>query len=93
MYIIEITYTAPLPDIDAALDAHREWLDAQYAAGRFLASGRQEPRRGGIILAADGPRAEIEALAGTDPFAQRGLARHRIVEFRPSRVREGIRLE
>ena len=29
---------------------------------------------------------EIEAAVGNDPFALRGLAKHAIVEFRPSRV-------
>ncbi len=86
MYIIDISYTAPLEDIDAALDDHKRWLDLQYSAGRFLASGRQEPRTGGIIIAADQSRDEIEALVSADPFARKGLARHRIIEFHPSRM-------
>jgi uncharacterized protein YciI len=86
MYIIDISYTAPLNHIDAALSDHQEWLDTQYAAGRFLASGRQEPRTGGIIIAVDQSREEIKAFVATDPFAQRGLARHRLIEFHPSRM-------
>lgn len=86
MYIIDIRYTVSLDDIDATLGDHQKWLDTQYSAGRFLASGRQEPRTGGIIIAVDQPRDEIEAVAATDPFAQRGLARHRIIEFHPSRM-------
>lgn len=39
MHVIEIDYTAPLTEIDAALDAHKNWLDCQYAAGLFLVSG------------------------------------------------------
>lgn len=86
MYIIEISYTAPLDEIDAALDAHRTWLDTQYAAQHFLASGRQEPRVGGIIITADLPRRDLEELVKTDPFALRHLADHRVIEFRPSRM-------
>ena len=44
MYVILIDYTSELEDIDSALDAHKIWLNENYAAGRFLASGRREPR-------------------------------------------------
>ncbi len=84
MFIIDINYTAPLTAIDEALEDHKTWLDAQYEAGLFLASGRKEPRTGGIIIAADQPRSQIEAIASTDPFAKRGLAQHIITEFNPS---------
>lgn len=86
MYVILIEYDAPLVRVDEALPAHAAWLERQYDAGRFLASGRQEPRVGGVILAAEGPRAELEAIIAGDPFAELGLARHTIVEFHPSRV-------
>jgi len=86
MHVIEIDYTAPLTEIDAALDAHKNWLDCQYAAGLFLVSGGKDPRAEGIIIAADMPRDMIIAAVSTDPFAVRGLARRRIIRFLPSRV-------
>jgi len=84
MFIIELAYTAPLADIDARMKAHMRFVNAQYAAGRFLVSGRKVPRDGGVILATAGSRAEIEALASQDPFVAEGLATARIVEFRAS---------
>lgn len=86
MFVITLKYTAPLEAIDTALDAHAEWLDAQYTAGVFLASGRQQPRVGGVILAAAAPRDEIERLVALDPFHTLGLAEHEIVEFLPTRT-------
>ena len=86
MFIIQIDYLADLNEIDAALDAHRAWLDVHYAAGLFLASGRCEPRTGGIIIATDRPLDEIQAAVAGDPFAVRGLARHLITEFHASRI-------
>lgn len=85
MYVILIDYTSGLDEIDSALDAHKAWLDENYSAGRFLASGRRKPRTGAVILAADGPRDEIEDAVAHDPFAVQGLAEHTIVEFHPSR--------
>jgi uncharacterized protein YciI len=84
MFILELTYTADLAQIDAAMKAHMRWLNAQYAAGHFLVSGRKIPRDGGIILATGTDRAAIEAIAAEDPFVTQGLATVRVVEFRAS---------
>jgi uncharacterized protein YciI len=50
----------------------------------FLASGRQVPRRGGLILAVAPSRADLETVMQHDPFVREGLARFEIVEFRTS---------
>jgi uncharacterized protein YciI len=84
MFLLELTYTADLSKIDAAMKAHMRWLNAQYAAGHFLVSGRKIPRDGGVILAAGPDRAAIEAIAAEDPFVAQGLATVRVVEFRAS---------
>ena len=84
MFILELTYTAPLDAIDAAMKAHMRWLNAQYAAGRFLVSGRKIPRDGGVIVSTGSDRAEVEALAAQDPFVSEGLATVRVIEFRAS---------
>ena len=84
MFIIELTYTAALSAIDAAMPAHVKYLKQHYASGDFLASGRKIPRDGGIILATSPSRDAIEAIARADPFIQRGLAEYRVIEFRAS---------
>ena len=96
VFVIELTYTAELSEIDAAMKAHVAWLDRHYAAGTFLVSGRQVPREGGIILACGTDRAAIEAIVRDDPFVARGLATARVIQFRasqraddlPARVRD-----
>ena len=84
MFLLELTYTADLSKIDAAMKAHMRWLNAQYAAGHFLVSGRKVRRDGGIILATGTDRADIEDIAAQDPFGVQGLATVRVVEFRAS---------
>jgi uncharacterized protein YciI len=90
MFILELTYTADLSEIDAAMQAHMRWLNAQYAAGRFLVSGRKVPRDGGVIIATGSDRAAIEAIAAEDPFVRQGLATVRVVEFRASQKTKEI---
>ena len=74
MFIIELTYTAPLTRIDAHMADHVAFLNRYYASGHFLVSGRQIPRTGGIILAVGNNREEVEAIAREDPFVRRCLA-------------------
>jgi uncharacterized protein YciI len=84
MFVIELTYTAPLATIDAHMPAHVAFLRKYYGSGHFLVSGRQIPRVGGIILAVAESREQMEAIIREDPFCQHDLADVRIIEFRAS---------
>jgi uncharacterized protein YciI len=90
MFVIELTYQAPLTAIDAQMKAHVAFLRKYYSTGNFLVSGRQIPRVGGIILAVGESRDRIEAIMAEDPFVSRGLARVRIIEFRASQRADDI---
>ena len=90
MFVITLSYLVDVEKIDEEMDAHREWLDAQYEDGVFLASGAQIPREGGVILAAGLPRLELEARLSLDPFKQKELAEYTIVEFEARRVKPGL---
>ncbi|MFI0592026.1 YciI family protein [Streptomyces griseus] len=81
MFVLELTYTAPVERVDALMREHIAWLDEQYAAGVFIASGRKSPRDGGVILAVGDDRAAIEKIAAADPFAEHQVCAYRITEF------------
>ena len=85
MFIIELTYKVPAADIDAAMASHTRFLDKYYHKGNFLASGRKEPRDGGIIFARAGNRQEVEAIIAEDPFNTSSLADYRIIEFKATK--------
>jgi uncharacterized protein YciI len=90
MFVIELSYKAALPEIDAAMAAHVAFLKKYYAAGTFVASGRKIPRDGGIILAVAESRERVEAIMREDPFCTRGLADVRVIEFRVSQRADDI---
>jgi uncharacterized protein YciI len=90
LFVIELTYKAPLANIDARMRAHVAFLKKYYAAGNFLVSGRQIPRVGGIIVAVADTRERIEAIMAEDPFCRDGLADVRIIEFRASQRADDI---
>ncbi len=84
MFVIELTYKAPLAEIDASMAAHVNFLKKYYAAGNFIVSGRKIPRDGGIIVAVARSLDQIEAIIREDPFHERGLADFRVIQFRAS---------
>lgn len=81
MYAVVLTYTAALSEIDPHVPEHMEWIAEQYDAGRLLVSGRRQPRTGGVLLFAQMPRDELDAVLDADPFARHGLADRQVVEF------------
>jgi len=81
MFLIDVRYVVPLEEVDAALEGHVAFLKENYAKGIFVLSGRKIPRTGGVILARNVSREELDAVIAADPFKQRGLATYEITEF------------
>lgn len=81
MFLIDVQYVLPLDEVDEALADHVAFLKENYAKGIFVASGRKVPRTGGIILARNVSRPELEAVIAEDPFKQRGIATYEVTEF------------
>ncbi|WP_370980865.1 YciI family protein [Agaribacterium sp. ZY112] len=86
MFIIDITYKVSLDLVEPHLQAHISWLERHYASGLFVASGRKEPRTGGIILALSDSLESLQDIAKQDPFFEQGLSDIRITEFIPSKA-------
>lgn len=78
--VVVLTYVPDLGAVDARLDQHLEWLGRQYAAGRVLASGRRNPRTGGVIVCR-GEQEAVEAIVATDPFVTGGVASAEVIPF------------
>jgi uncharacterized protein YciI len=92
MFIITLTYVRPLEEIDALMPKHVAWLRRQYKEGLFIASGRQKPRAGGVILATSDSRENLETTMKSDPFVEQGLATFSMCEFMPSMTAPGAEI-
>jgi uncharacterized protein YciI len=91
VFVLLVTYRAPLERIDELRPRHVAYLQRHYADGTFLVSGRQRPPAGGVILAADVDRAQLEQITATDPYVTEGAADYTIIEFGPTQVADGVR--
>ncbi|RUQ91110.1 YciI family protein [Legionella septentrionalis] len=83
MFIIKLTYKAPIAEVDKYLQAHREFLDYYYKQGLLLASGPMNPRTGGIIIALTKDKAQLEAVFQQDPYFLAEIADYEFIEFTP----------
>jgi uncharacterized protein YciI len=90
MFIVLLHYTQPLAVIEAHLEEHRSFLDRHYAAGRFLASGPQVPRTGGVILVKSSSREELDGVLAEDPFYREQVATYQVIEFNPTKFGVGV---
>jgi uncharacterized protein YciI len=91
MFILSLTYIAPLEDADKHMAAHMEWVRAGYDGNVFLASGRKIPRTGGVILAC-GDRAAIEDICAADPFVIQKIAEYEITEVAFTTMADGMEI-
>ncbi|MFC3908249.1 YciI family protein [Legionella dresdenensis] len=83
MFIVQLTYKAPLVEVDKYLQAHREFLDYYYKQGLLIMSGPLKPRTGGIIIAATKDRAYLEAILQKDPYHLAEITDYELIEFVP----------
>ncbi len=90
MFIVSISYQCPLSDIEPHLEEHIAFLNRYYVNGTFLASGRKNPRTGGIILAIADNQQKLESILKEDPFKREQLAHYEITEFIPSKTAPGL---
>jgi uncharacterized protein YciI len=89
LFILSLTYKVDLTEVDRHLETHIAWLKAGYEAGLILASGRKNPRSGGVILAR-GDRLQIDALIAADPFSLYGVADYSITDFTATMTAPGL---
>ncbi|WP_394363890.1 YciI family protein [Chryseobacterium indologenes] len=68
MFIISLTYKSSIENIEKLIPEHNIFLHKHYDSGQFIASGRKEPRTGGIIIAKAASKKEIEQIITEDPF-------------------------
>ncbi|WP_328332759.1 YciI family protein [Kribbella sp. NBC_00382] len=90
MFVLELTYTAPLARADELMADHLSWVRGQFDAGVFVASGRKEPRDGGVIIAVGDDRAAMEELVAGDPFAVAGICEYRVTRFLATNVASAL---
>ena len=92
LFIINLTYKKDIAAIDELMKVHVTYLRKYYKLNKFIVSGRQVPRKGGIILCYAGSVKEVESIVEEDPFVQQGAATYKIITFNASMSSSNFKL-
>lgn len=90
MFILLVHYKKTLEEVEANLTDHRVYLDKYYALGKFICSGRRNPRTGGCIICKAADEKEVKEIIKEDPFLFRGIADYEIIEVIPTKHAPGF---
>ena len=81
LFLIQLTYIKELEEIDNLMKIHVAYLKKYYKLNKFIVSGRQLPRKGGIILCYAETLKEVKIIIDEDPFMVHGAAKYKIIPF------------
>ncbi len=90
MFIVILNYLKPLEKVDEKRGEHLTYISNYVLAGKFITVGRQKSSKGGIIIAHNIEKEELENILKNDPYHTNGLADYNIIEFNPGMYAQGI---
>ena len=85
MYIVSLNYIKEVSEVEKHLEEHIKFLEKYYEMGKFICSGRKNPRIGGVILLNAESSSEVEKIILEDPFNANEIAEYEITEFFPTK--------
>lgn len=84
MLIAISRFIKPLNELDQIRQTHLLYLKKLTIENKLLISGRQQPPRGGVIIAKIDSIEEFQALLNEDPYVKENAASYDIIQFTPS---------
>jgi uncharacterized protein YciI len=86
VFVVELTYTAPLEQVEALRREHLAWVDEHVAGGTVVVAGRRPDAAGGVIVMRAPSREVLDRLLEADPYQRAGVVRRSVTEFVAARV-------
>ena len=92
MYIVSLNYVKTVSEVEKYLGEHIKFLEKYYGMGKFICSGRKNPRTGGVILLNAESLSEVEKIILEDPFNINEIAEYEITEFFPTKYNKNFKI-
>lgn len=86
MFIVLLRFSSNKEKARELMTGHNAWLARGMADGVFLLAGSLIPHAGGVILAHNAARSELEARINQDPFVEHGVVSAEVLEFSGSKA-------
>ena len=91
MYTVSLNYIKAVSEVEKYLEEHIKFLEKYYETGKFICSGRKNPRTGGVILLNAENLSEVERIISEDPFNINKIAEYEITEFFPTKYNKNFK--
>ncbi|MBD8893022.1 YciI family protein [Roseibium litorale] len=86
MFAVFLTFGPNRSEAPTHMSGHNDWIRKGFEDGVFLVTGSLVPGKGGMVLAHNLTREELEARVSQDPFVVEKVVIAEIHEIQPSRV-------
>ena len=90
--LLSLNYIKELNKAEKHLEEHIKFLEKYYEMGKFICSGRKNPRMGGVILLNAESLSEVEKIILEDPFNINEIAEYEITEFFPTKYNKNFKI-
>jgi uncharacterized protein YciI len=90
VYILFITSTKSLQELEPVFPVHNAYLDTNYKTGKLILNGELTAKPAVVLLANVTSEEELQALLAADPFVREHLVEFEVIEFKPSRYHQSL---
>lgn len=91
MFVVLLRFSENKSKAGPLMRGHNEWIQRGFADGVFLLAGSLQPKLGGVIVAHNASRDEIQDRVNGDPFVAEGVVRAEIMEIAPAKVDDRLK--
>lgn len=90
MFVVLLKFSRNRDKASALMAAHNEWIQRGFDDGIFLLVGSLKPGLGGVVLAHDTAREELERRVAEDPFVAEDVVEAEVLEIEPAKASEHL---
>lgn len=81
MYLLNVTYTSALEDVQKHTATHSEWVKKYVENETFLFAGPKRSKFGGAILVKTMDKSCLMKILSEDSFVKHDVAEYQIIDF------------
>jgi uncharacterized protein YciI len=86
MFIVLLRFAAEKSRAPELMKAHGAWIERGFDEGVFLVVGGLQPGLGGVVVAHDITRSDLDVRVGADPFVAHGVVTAEVLEVSPAKT-------
>lgn len=90
MFLVTLKFSAKKAKAAQFMDGHNAWIRRGFDDDIFLLTGSLQPAAGGVVLAHNVSRADLETRVKDDPFVAEDVVQAEIVEIKPGKTDERL---